>query len=70
MLLKSKLSPDDRRTFFTILGGVAQIALVVSLILGQLEIPGTDFLQGMLIGFSMVGNLAFLVTVSRERNLK
>ena len=70
MLLKSKLSPEDRKTFFSILGGAAQIALVVGLVLGQLEVPGTDFLQGMLIGFSIVGNLAFLITVSRERNSK
>ena len=70
MLLKSKLFGKDRRALTTLLGGAAQIALVIGLVLGQLNVPSTDFVQGMLIGFSIVGNLAFMIIVSRERGSK
>lgn len=45
-----------------IIGGLAQISLVVSIFLHQFNVPGTDFLQGLLLGFSMVGNLFWLST--------
>jgi hypothetical protein len=70
MFIKSKISPNDRHKFFRILLGVAQIALVLGLLLSRLDVEGLDFLEGMLIGFSMVGNLAALVYMGRDRRMK
>lgn len=70
MILKAKLTPTDRQKFFGILFGVAQIALVLGLILNRLDWAGMDFLEGMLIGFSLVGNLAYLVFIQRMRRIK
>ena len=39
------------------IGGAAMLALVVAILLSRWEVAGTDFWQGMLIGFSIVGNL-------------
>jgi len=50
-----------------ILGGVAQLALVASFLLGQFNVSHTDFLQGMLIGFSVVGNLALLFSLRSKK---
>ncbi|MEJ2757766.1 MAG: hypothetical protein P8046_04710 [Anaerolineales bacterium] len=42
------------------MGGIAMLALVVSFVLYWFSVPGVAFLHGVLIGFSIVGNLAFL----------
>lgn len=63
---KLKHTPEERRRYFTILGAAAQLALALGIFLGRLEIPNLDFLIGMLYGFSMVGNLAFLIVVARK----
>jgi len=65
MYFKSNLSPETRRKYFTWLGAAAQIALVFGILLQRLEIPALDFFTGMLLGFSIVGNLAFIFTISR-----
>ena len=70
MFIKSKMNPTDRHKFFRILLGVAQIALVLGLLLSRMDVEGLDFLEGMLIGFSTVGNLAALVYLGRERRMK
>ena len=67
ILSKSKQTTEERRKYFTLLGAAAQVALVLAIFLGRLEIPNIDFLVGMLYGFSMVGNLAFLTQVGRMR---
>ena len=45
-----------------LIGGTAQIALVVSIFLHQFNVAGTDFIQGLLLGYSMVGNLFWIIT--------
>ena len=65
-LSKIKPTPEERQKYFRILGGAAQLALVLAILLGRLEIPNLDFIIGMLYGFSMVGNLAFITTVSKH----
>ena len=64
--LKLKQTPEERRRYFTILGAAAQLALVFGIFLGRMEIPNLDFIIGMLYGFSLVGNLAYLVVVVRK----
>lgn len=39
------------------IGPAAMLALVAAILLSRLEVSGMDFLQGVLIGFSIVGNL-------------
>jgi uncharacterized membrane protein AbrB (regulator of aidB expression) len=65
MLLKPERTPEEKKRYFTILGATAQIALVCGILLDRLNIPNFDFLIGMLFGFSMVGNLAYLTIVVR-----
>jgi hypothetical protein len=50
----------------------AQFSLAAGLILGRLDLqlPLLDFLEGMLIGFSIVGNIAGLVKFGQERREK
>lgn len=66
MWLKAKRTPEERKKAFTYLGGAAQIALVAAILLGRLDQPGLDFIAGALLGFSLVGNLTFLVGYSRN----
>ena len=66
MLLKAKRTPEEQKKSLTILGAAAQLALVLGVFLGRMDIPNLDFLIGMLYGFSMVGNLAFLIMISKE----
>lgn len=69
MLMKSKILAKNQKMYFSILGGAAQISLVSGLILDQFKRPGTDFLEGALIGFSLVGNLFTLIWISKERSV-
>ena len=65
MLLKAKRTPEEQKKYLTILGAAAQLALVLGVFLGRMDIPNLDFLIGMLYGFSMTGNLAFLIMISK-----
>lgn len=65
-LSKTKRTPEERKKIFSILGGTAQLALVLAIILGRIEVTNLDFIIGMLYGFSMVGNLAFIISISRH----
>ena len=56
-----------RKRCFSILGSLAQFALVIAILLDRSHITNIDFLIGMLYGFSMVGNLAFLIIVQPDR---
>ena len=51
------------------IGGTAMLALVVAILLSRWEVPGTDFLQGMLLGFSIVGNLFSLWQSRKKGNI-
>ena len=67
MLLKSSQTPEQRRKTLVTIGGIAQIALVTGIILSRLDINGLDFFEGVLFGFSTVGNLAVLYYFNRGR---
>ena len=67
MFIKSNISPENRHKVFTYLFAAAQIAFVLGMVLSRLDWPGMDFLEGLLVGFSLVGNLAYLVNM---RNLR
>lgn len=62
--IKAKLNLSSRPE---ILGGVAQLALVASILLRQFNVSHTDFLQGILAGFSVVGNLAMLFSLRSKK---
>ncbi len=66
MIIKSGNSPQ----FFTLLGAMAQLALVLGIFLGRIvdAHPILNFISGMLVGFSLVGNLAFIIFISRKRS--
>jgi hypothetical protein len=68
MIIKSWIKPENRVKYFTWLGYAAQIALVLGISLERLENPTLDFITGFLIGFSIIGNLAFIYTISRTDN--
>ena len=51
------------------IGGAAMLALVVAIMLSRWEVPGTAFLQGMLLGFSIVGNLFSLWQWRKKGNI-
>jgi len=44
-----------------LIGATAQLAFVGSMALHQLNVPHTDFLQGLLLGYALVGNLFWLI---------
>ncbi len=67
MLLKTNQTPQERRKYFTNLGLIAQLALIAAIVLGRLDTLNLDFIIGMLYGFSLVGNLAFLIVVGRYK---
>lgn len=67
LTIKQKRTPEERRRYFTILGACAQFALVIGIFLSRLELAHLDFFIGMLYGFSMVGNLAYLIIVIRKK---
>ena len=50
-----------------IIGATAQISFVLVVFLSRWEIPNTEFLQGILTGYSIVGNLFFLIYRSKFR---
>ena len=66
MLLK-KIKPTHSKQFTIWFGAAAQLAFVVGILLGRLDNPKLAFLEGLLLGFSMVGNLYLL---SQTRHLK
>ena len=65
-LSKSNRSPEERKKILTILGGSAQLTHVFAIVLGRLEISNLDAFIGMLYGFSMVGNLSFITSISKH----
>lgn len=44
-----------------LIGATAQFAFVTTFALHQFNVAGTDFLQGLLLGYAMVGNLFWLI---------
>lgn len=65
MSIKSNIPSEIRKRYFTWLGAAAQLALVLGIMIQRLDNPDLDFINGFLIGFSIVGNLAFIYTISR-----
>jgi len=53
-----------------ILGALAQLALVVYFLSSLFNLPIPDFFQGMLLGFSIVGNLALIVQIRKRKDGK
>jgi len=70
MLLKIRLRSENRKKYIAYLGGASQAALVTGILLSRIDIPGFDFVEGLLIGFSMVGNLTFIIYYLRNRSEK
>ena len=65
MSWKSKLSPESRIRMLIALGPLAGLAFILSVFLGRMQNPDLDFLSGFLIGFSIVGNLAYIFVTTR-----
>jgi hypothetical protein len=65
MLLKHKFAPEKRMQILIALGPIAGLAFVLSIFLGRLDNPNLDFITGLLTGFSIVGNLAYIFVVTR-----
>ena len=70
MIIKSFVKPEVRTKFFTMLGSIAQLTLVLSIILERLAIPTLDFLSGTLLGFSILGNIAYFIANSRKNIIR
>lgn len=47
--------------------GSAQLAFIVVILIHQFDLPVAAFIQGVLLGYSMVGNLYGLVIWRKER---
>lgn len=63
-MLKNKKTIHSKQ--FTIwFGAGAQLAFVAGILLGRYGNPNYAFLEGLLLGFSMVGNL-YLLTQTRH----
>lgn len=48
-----------------IIGGIAQILFVSYIALHRLSIPNTEFIQGIFLGFSIVGNISMLILLRK-----
>ena len=66
MFIKQKIKPENRRQLLVALGSLAGLAFILSIFLGRLNNPDLDFITGFLVGFSIVGNLAYIFVVSRN----
>lgn len=62
------ISPKFQRLKW--LGPLSQLACIAAIGLERLGNPALDFSVGALIGFSIVGNLAFLIYFGTECRLK
>ena len=60
-----------RRTFknYLIWGSLGALFMTASLLLGQFgpDLPASDFVQGMLLGMSLVFNITFLILWGKHR---
>ena len=65
MQFKQKIKPEFRMQFFTALGPIACLALVLSIFLGSLDNPNLEIVTGFMVGFSIVGNLGYIFVVTR-----
>ena len=65
MIIKSKLAPETRMRLLIALGPLSGLAFILSIFLGRLEDSNLDFISGFLIGFSIVGNLAYIYVTTR-----
>ena len=58
--LKIKLAPP------LVLAIGRQICLALAILLGHLQFTGTEFLQGLFLGYALVGNLAWLIKQRKD----
>ena len=65
MHMKDEFKPQTRIQLLIALGPLAWLALILSIFLGGMNNPGLDFLIGFLVGLSIVGNLAYIIVVTR-----
>ena len=64
-MIIAKRKAEEEAHYYRLLGAFAQLALVAAILLGRFGPTGFDFLIGLLYGFSMVGNLAFLINIRK-----
>lgn len=62
------IGTSDRDRRISMIGAVAQLTLVGGIFLSRFGNPDLDFLTGFLIGFSLVGNLAFLASIGKKQS--
>lgn len=67
-MIKTFKEKHNLRVKPEILGIAAQLALVTYLLTDQFNIAVPIFIQGILLGFSISGNIAWLLKVRKERN--
>ena len=53
----------------TWLFGLGQICFVISIILSRMENPSLAFITGLLMGFSVVVNIAYLIRWRKQRDI-
>ncbi len=66
MQIKHKIKAENRMQILIALGPLASLAVVLSIFLGRMGNPDLDFISGFLIGFSIIGNLAYIYVVTRH----
>lgn len=66
MILKTCVEPETREKLLTALGPIAWLALILSIFINRMGNPDLDFLMGILVGFSIVGNLVHIYTSTRS----
>ena len=49
-----------------VIAAVAQFSFILFVILARLNIPEMSFVEGVLLGISITGNLAWLIIIRRE----
>ncbi len=71
MLLKVKeFKSKNRARRLQLIGAAAQLALVAAILLSRTNLTGFDFLKGVLYGFAIVGNIAFLISIRMQKESK
>lgn len=49
-----------------VLATVAQFSFVLYIILSRMDIPQLSFIEGILLGLSIVGNLAWMIKIRKK----
>jgi hypothetical protein len=62
----TKIKSRYRSRLKPFLGPLAQLAFVAAIVMDRLGDPSLSFVTGILMGFSVVGNIMFLYTSARS----